>query len=289
MSNLLINERPLQVLPSLAEAIGLQEAVVLQQVHYWIQSNKESKPKETHFHEGRWWTYNSAKEWQENFSWWSESTVRKYLARLREKGLLLTGHHSKDKRDRTLWYTIDYDALNTLIEPHNSGANASATDSADGPDRGQADEGATGSADVYKEHREQHREQQRESAPAHEDWDFSFLSRRDRTEHLSDILDTRDLVLKKSAGKPPLPEHLVATTQGGLNTNPTLLRSAKRHIDSAGWPRTVAAHTIASKKSGLSPENLLDQWANPRKKRPSNVHNMADRARKVREELGLAS
>ena len=35
MSKLLINEHPLQVLPSLATKIGLNEAIVLQQIHYW--------------------------------------------------------------------------------------------------------------------------------------------------------------------------------------------------------------------------------------------------------------
>jgi len=36
-SSLLINESPLQVLPSLAVLVGLNEAIVLQQTHYWIK------------------------------------------------------------------------------------------------------------------------------------------------------------------------------------------------------------------------------------------------------------
>lgn len=35
-AQLLINEPPLQVLPTLAKTIGLNEAIVLQQVHYWL-------------------------------------------------------------------------------------------------------------------------------------------------------------------------------------------------------------------------------------------------------------
>ena len=34
--SLLISEPPLQVLPSLAVKIGLNEAIVLQQIHYWL-------------------------------------------------------------------------------------------------------------------------------------------------------------------------------------------------------------------------------------------------------------
>ena len=40
MSNLLINESPLQVLPTLATYIGLNEAIFLQQVHYWLRIDK---------------------------------------------------------------------------------------------------------------------------------------------------------------------------------------------------------------------------------------------------------
>ena len=41
MSKLLINEQPLQVLPSLAEAIGLNQAIALQQVHYWLENARK--------------------------------------------------------------------------------------------------------------------------------------------------------------------------------------------------------------------------------------------------------
>ncbi len=41
MSNLLLDERPLIVLPSLAAMLNsLDEAVILQQIHYWIEKGK---------------------------------------------------------------------------------------------------------------------------------------------------------------------------------------------------------------------------------------------------------
>ena len=40
-SPLLINEHPLMVLPSLATAVGLNQAIVLQQVHYWLDLNRK--------------------------------------------------------------------------------------------------------------------------------------------------------------------------------------------------------------------------------------------------------
>jgi hypothetical protein len=45
------------IIPSLAAKIGLNEAVVLQQIHYWLGISK-------HNIEGRTWVYNTYEEWQ---------------------------------------------------------------------------------------------------------------------------------------------------------------------------------------------------------------------------------
>jgi hypothetical protein len=112
MSKLLINEPPLQVLPSLAAAIGLSEAIVLQQVHYWI-----SNPKVGEEHDGRHWVYNSVRQWQEdNFRFWSERHIKRLLDKLCDMGLLLRANYNKRKYDRTHWYTIDYDALELVTQ-----------------------------------------------------------------------------------------------------------------------------------------------------------------------------
>jgi len=57
---LLIDEPPLQVLPGLAKAIGLNEALFLQQLHYWVD-------KSAHVYEDRRWIYNTASGWVEQF------------------------------------------------------------------------------------------------------------------------------------------------------------------------------------------------------------------------------
>jgi len=119
MTNLLIDEPPLQVLPSLAVAIGLNEALILQQVHYWIGTKKRApdKNKET-FRKGEWWVYNSVPEWNEQFPFWGDNTIRRALASLREQELLITEQLSSDPRDKTLWYRIDYPKLETLTAYH---------------------------------------------------------------------------------------------------------------------------------------------------------------------------
>lgn len=110
MSKLLINEPPLQVLPSLAVAVGLNEAIVLQQLHYWLE-------KSTHIHDGRRWVYNTTAEWQENFPFWSEPTIRRVFASLKKKGVVLTGNYNRAGFDRTLWYSIDYEKLEEMARP----------------------------------------------------------------------------------------------------------------------------------------------------------------------------
>ena len=118
-SKLLIDEYPLIVLPTLATRVGLKEAIVLQQIHYWLVSKERAK--ETNYYlDGRWWVYNTAEEWKEQLPFMGVSTIRRVLASLREKGIVVVANYNRAPYDKTLWYSIDYDALNNYItEPQN--------------------------------------------------------------------------------------------------------------------------------------------------------------------------
>lgn len=108
MGNLLINEPPLQVLPSLAVKLeSSDKALMLQQIHYWLNRSNNIR-------DGFRWIYNSAAKWHEQFPWLSEKTIQRYLKDLEKRGLLITGNYNKAKFDRTKWYRIDYDALDNL-------------------------------------------------------------------------------------------------------------------------------------------------------------------------------
>ena len=106
MSNLLLDERPLIVLPSLAAMLNsLDEAVILQQIHYWIE-------KRQNYREGRYWVYNSMENWMQQFPWIkSRTTLTRYFNNLEKKGLLITGNYNKAGFDKPKWYTIDYSTL----------------------------------------------------------------------------------------------------------------------------------------------------------------------------------
>ncbi|HSH03549.1 MAG TPA: hypothetical protein VLL52_13590 [Anaerolineae bacterium] len=111
--SLLIQEPPLQVLPSLAAQLGLNEAIILQQIHYWLQNPQLGK-----LVDGQRWIYNSLNEWHNNnFPFWSLDTIKRTLNRLRQQGILITANHNRTQFDRTLWYSIDYAQLETLLSP----------------------------------------------------------------------------------------------------------------------------------------------------------------------------
>ncbi len=107
MSRLLIEESPLQVLPTLAVRIGLNEAIFLQQLHYWLQVSRNE-------HDGQTWVWNTIAEWQAQFPFWSTATIKRTAASLREQGLIRSTPNPTRAGDRTNWYTIDYPALDAL-------------------------------------------------------------------------------------------------------------------------------------------------------------------------------
>lgn len=108
MSKLLINEPPLQVLPTLAKAIGLNKAIVLQQMHYWLGIAKIGKVDD----QGVKWIRNSLPEWVDNFPFWSEKTIKRIIDSLVEDDIIKRNDRlNKYPQDRTRWYTINYGIL----------------------------------------------------------------------------------------------------------------------------------------------------------------------------------
>jgi hypothetical protein len=100
-------ENPLFVLHSLAMKIGLREAVILQEIHF-------SLTQSPHFIERRRWIYNTYKDWQKHFPFWSEMTIKRSILNLEKQGILLSANWNALKMDKTKWYTIDYEKIAQL-------------------------------------------------------------------------------------------------------------------------------------------------------------------------------
>ncbi len=119
--SMLFNFRPLVVNPELATRIGLNEAIVLQQVNYWINDKEQG----VNF-EGRRWVFNSYESWVKQFPFWSADTVKRAFTSLVKQGCLDVEQLNKSQHDRTNYYTINHDCalLNDAEHmPSSNGAN----------------------------------------------------------------------------------------------------------------------------------------------------------------------
>lgn len=109
MSLLFNKEDILLVNRRLAVLIGLNEAIVLQQIHYWIKKKSSGIERQ-----GCRWVFNSLDRWHEQFPFWSADTVKRALAALKAKGLIRVEKLADVGRDRTNYYTIDYKQIALL-------------------------------------------------------------------------------------------------------------------------------------------------------------------------------
>lgn len=111
MSKLLLDEKPLLIMPMLATKIGLNESIIIQQIHYWNEINKVAN---NNYRDGYYWTFNSVSQWQEQFPFWAKNTIQRIITNLEKMKLVVSGNYNKLKIDRTKWYRIDYKVLGAL-------------------------------------------------------------------------------------------------------------------------------------------------------------------------------
>lgn len=86
-----------------AAKYGLHEAIIISNIEFWIAKNKANNK---HFHDGRYWTYNSVKAFAELFPYLSANQVRRALDSLVESGVLVKGNYNQSAYDRTSWFAF---------------------------------------------------------------------------------------------------------------------------------------------------------------------------------------
>ena len=105
-SSLLIAESPLCIQPSLAVAIGLNEAIFLQQCHYWLN------PKfNKNIINGKHWVHKTLQQWVSEFPFWGEKTIRRVISNLEKLNIIISNVTTNGFK-KTKFFTIDYDVLN---------------------------------------------------------------------------------------------------------------------------------------------------------------------------------
>lgn len=111
MSKLLLDEPPLQVLPSLALAIGLNEAIVLQQLHYLLRNPKFGKRVAEHQ-----WIFNTLEEWVVTyFPFWSVRSLKRVFTSLAKQKLIITCQ-PEGRISRRKYYRINVEQLEQISE-----------------------------------------------------------------------------------------------------------------------------------------------------------------------------
>lgn len=103
--SLLMTSRPIVINPDLAYSIGLNEAIALQQINYWLKETTSGMERD-----GVRWIYNTTEQWLEQFPFWSESTLKRTFTRLKTLGVLKIEQLNKSQRDMTNFYTINYES-----------------------------------------------------------------------------------------------------------------------------------------------------------------------------------
>lgn len=82
---------------------GVEEAVILNNLAFWIEHNKANNK---HFYEDYYWTYNSARAFEELFPYFNSKKISRLLNKLEELGAIKSGNYNAVAYDRTKWYTI---------------------------------------------------------------------------------------------------------------------------------------------------------------------------------------
>ena len=104
------SKHPLLVDRDLATVIGLNEAIVLQQLQHSLHSKSAKKIN------GKWWINNTYENWKkQDFPFWSAATIRRTFSSLEKKGVVVSANFNRAGFDQAKWYSIDEAKLNQLM------------------------------------------------------------------------------------------------------------------------------------------------------------------------------
>ena len=108
---LLSNDSVLLSQPVLIKQFGRAGAHFLSQLHYWLTKDEFTASH----HQGRKWIYNTAEEWAEQLQL-SARHVRRLISEFVHLGIVKVEKLHKIKSNRTNYYSIDYERLNSSVD-----------------------------------------------------------------------------------------------------------------------------------------------------------------------------
>lgn len=102
---------------AIAKKYGINQAIILNHLGFWIEKNRANNK---HYHDGKYWTYNSKKAFSELMPYMTERQITYALDKLEKEELIVKGNYNKSAYDRTLWYALTQKSeklLNIAVEP----------------------------------------------------------------------------------------------------------------------------------------------------------------------------
>lgn len=128
-----------------ARRFGVDGAVLLQGMAVWISKNRAN---ERHYHDGRWWTYNSQAALARLFPFWTRRQIQRIVKSLNEEGALLLGQYSEGSQHNITWFALADDVLQLLgagecareeagDAPHQSASLPASPGGSQGPETGE--------------------------------------------------------------------------------------------------------------------------------------------------------
>jgi hypothetical protein len=108
---LLQNDKCLVMQPEIIKIAGKSAALLLQQIHYWIE-NEQVHGK---MHQGKKWIANSYDSWASDLKIVSKSTIGRCISILKNLRLIFVETLSEFKSNRTNWYTINYNRISEIL------------------------------------------------------------------------------------------------------------------------------------------------------------------------------
>lgn len=88
---------------SIAQKYGVNVAIFLNNIAFWIQKNVANK---SHYHDEHHWTYNTQEAYIALFPYWTRQNLRTVLKKVIDEKLIITGNYNKTKYDRKTWYAF---------------------------------------------------------------------------------------------------------------------------------------------------------------------------------------
>lgn len=98
----------------IAKDVGVEEAMMFSNINFWVEKNRKDED-DYHFHNGKYWMFNSILDFAEQYSFWTPAKIRRIIKNLIEKGYIETGVFNKFGYDKTKWYTTTQKASDLLI------------------------------------------------------------------------------------------------------------------------------------------------------------------------------